>query len=128
MSLKIFVSFAHISEHRNPEPPRFIERVSPAPVRTGETIVLFCISQGFPPPMYLWFRESVSGSEVIVNSERVRSRAGVLVLQSARIEDAGRYVCHANNSAGSERVELEVSIISALSIHLAPQQVSVHYF
>ncbi|XP_043281864.1 Down syndrome cell adhesion molecule-like protein Dscam2 isoform X2 [Venturia canescens] len=114
-----------VTEHRNPEPPRFIERVSPAPVRTGETIVLFCISQGFPPPMYLWFRESVSGSEVIVNSERVRSRAGVLVLQSARIEDAGRYVCHANNSAGSERVELEVSIISALSIHLAPQQVTV---
>lgn len=50
------------------------------------------------------------------------------MLQSARAEDAGRYVCHANNTAGSEMVELEVSIISSLSIHLVPQQVSFRYF
>ncbi|XP_046143887.1 Down syndrome cell adhesion molecule-like protein Dscam2 isoform X7 [Osmia bicornis bicornis] len=105
--------------------PRFNERVSPAPIRTGETIVLSCISQGIPPPMYLWFRESVTGTTMIFNSERIYARAGVLVLQSARPEDAGRYVCHANNTAGSEMVELEVSIISSLSIHLVPQQVTV---
>lgn len=74
--------------------------------------------------MYLWFRESVAGTDAIVNSERVHARAGVLIIQSARIEDAGRYVCHVNNTAGSERVELEVSIISVLSIHLVPQQVT----
>ncbi|XP_026302211.1 Down syndrome cell adhesion molecule-like protein Dscam2 isoform X12 [Apis mellifera] len=108
-----------------PVPPRFNERVSPAPIRTGETIVLSCISQGIPPPMYLWFRESVTGTAMIFNSERIYARAGVLVLQSARAEDAGRYVCHANNTAGSEMVELEVSIISSLSIHLVPQQVTV---
>ncbi|KAF7384724.1 hypothetical protein HZH68_014336 [Vespula germanica] len=109
-------------EHRNPVPPRFNERVSPAPIRTGETIVLSCISQGIPPPTYLWFRESVSGTAMIFNSERIHARAGVLILQAARPEDAGRYVCHANNTAGSERVELEVSIISSISIHLTPQQ------
>ncbi|XP_031846326.1 cell adhesion molecule Dscam2 isoform X2 [Nomia melanderi] len=114
-----------VTEHRNPVSPRFNERVSPAPIRIGETIVLSCISQGIPPPMYLWFRESVSGSAMIFNSERVHAREGVLVLQSARAEDAGRYVCHANNTAGSERVELEVSIISSLSIHLAAQQDTV---
>lgn len=78
--------------------------------------------------MYLWFRESVTGTAMIFNSERIYARAGVLVLQSARAEDAGRYVCHANNTAGSEMVELEVSIISSLSIHLVPQQVSFRYF
>ena len=78
--------------------------------------------------MYLWFRESVTGTAMIFNSERIYTRAGVLVLQSARAEDAGRYVCHANNTAGSEMVELEVSIISSLSIHLVPQQVSFQYF
>ncbi|XP_025160716.1 Down syndrome cell adhesion molecule-like protein Dscam2 isoform X1 [Harpegnathos saltator] len=114
-----------VTEHRNPSPPRFNERVNPGPIRTGETIVLSCISQGIPPPTYLWFRESVSGTTMVFNSERIHARAGVLVLQSARVEDAGRYVCHANNTAGSERVELEVTIISSLSIHLAPQQVTV---
>ncbi|XP_061927159.1 cell adhesion molecule Dscam2 isoform X5 [Apis cerana] len=113
------------SDPHTPVPPRFNERVSPAPIRTGETIVLSCISQGIPPPMYLWFRESVTGTAMIFNSERIYARAGVLVLQSARAEDAGRYVCHANNTAGSEMVELEVSIISSLSIHLVPQQVTV---
>lgn len=102
--------------------------MSPAPIRTGETIVLSCISQGIPPPMYLWFRESVTGTAMIFNSERIYTRAGVLVLQSARAEDAGRYVCHADNTAGSERVELEVSVISSLSIHLVPQQVSFRCF
>ncbi|XP_015126574.1 Down syndrome cell adhesion molecule-like protein Dscam2 isoform X1 [Diachasma alloeum] len=114
-----------VTEHRNPEPPRINERVNPLPIRTGETIVLSCISQGNPPPMYLWFRESVGGTDAIVNSERIHARAGVLIIQSARIEDAGRYVCHVNNTAGSERVELEVSVISGLSIHLAPQQVTI---
>ncbi|XP_026302208.1 Down syndrome cell adhesion molecule-like protein Dscam2 isoform X9 [Apis mellifera] len=117
---KIYERYPH-----TPVPPRFNERVSPAPIRTGETIVLSCISQGIPPPMYLWFRESVTGTAMIFNSERIYARAGVLVLQSARAEDAGRYVCHANNTAGSEMVELEVSIISSLSIHLVPQQVTV---
>ncbi|KAK2587184.1 hypothetical protein KPH14_002930 [Odynerus spinipes] len=114
-----------VTEHRNPVPPRFNERVGPAPIRSGETIVLSCISQGIPPPTYLWFRESVSGTAMISNSERIHARAGVLILQAARPEDAGRYVCHANNTAGSERVELEVSIVSSISIHLTPQQVTV---
>lgn len=112
-----------LSEHHNPVPPRFNERMIPAPVKTGETIVLSCISQGMPPPMYLWFRENGGGPEMIVNSERVHARAGVLVVQQARVEDAGRYVCHANNTSGSERVELEVAVISSLTIRVAPQQV-----
>lgn len=123
--MDFFFSIELITEHRNPEPPRINERVNPTPIRTGETIVLSCISQGNPPPMYLWFRESVTGTDAIINSERIHSRAGVLIIQSARNEDAGRYVCHVNNTAGSERVELEVTIISTLSIHLAPQQVSL---
>ncbi|XP_012280177.1 Down syndrome cell adhesion molecule-like protein Dscam2 [Orussus abietinus] len=114
-----------VTEQRNPVPPRFNERVNPAPIRTGDTIVLSCISQGIPPPMYLWFRELVSGTDMIGNSERIHARAGILVLQNARLEDAGRYVCHANNTAGSERVELEVSIISSLSIQLTPPQATV---
>ncbi|XP_060818286.1 cell adhesion molecule Dscam2-like isoform X2 [Bombus pascuorum] len=114
-----------VTDPHTPVPPRFNERMSPAPIRTGETIVLSCVSQGIPPPMYLWFRESVTGTAMIFNSERIYARAGALVLQSARAEDAGRYVCHANNTAGSEMVELEVSIISSLSIHLVPQQVTV---
>lgn len=126
--MKLKQVFPSVSDPHTPVPPRFNERVSPAPIRTGETIVLSCISQGIPPPMYLWFRESVTGTAMIFNSERIYARAGVLVLQSARAEDAGRYVCHANNTAGSEMVELEVSIISSLSIHLVPQQVSFRYF
>lgn len=99
--------------------------MNPSPVREGETIVLSCISQGGnPPPMYSWYRESIGGTDAIVNSERTHARGGVLIIQSARIEDAGRYVCHVNNTAGSERVELEVSIINSISIHLTPQQVS----
>lgn len=115
-----------ILEHRNQVPPRFNERMNPPPTKIGDTIVLSCISQGIPPPQYLWFRESMGSSnvpEMLLNSERVRTKSGILIIQQARPEDAGRYVCHANNTAGSERVELEVTIISGISIRLQPQQV-----
>ncbi|XP_015600048.1 Down syndrome cell adhesion molecule-like protein Dscam2 isoform X2 [Cephus cinctus] len=120
-------NYAHLilTELRNPVPPRSSERVNLVSIRTGETIVLSCISPGIPPPMYLWFRESGSRTEMIHNTERSHARSGVLILQSARIEDSGLYVCHANNTAGSERVELKVSVISSLSIHLAPLQTTV---
>lgn len=109
-------------------PPGFNERINPAPVREGEVIVLSCIAQGIPPPMYLWYRDSVSRANPIVNSERIHARAGVLILQSARIEDSGSYVCVANNSAGSDTIEFEVSIIKSLSILVAPQQVGIELF
>lgn len=51
----------------------------------------------------------------------------MLVLESAHASDAGRYVCVANNSAGSERVEHELHVLHVLqplSVHVAPPVVT----
>lgn len=55
----------------------------------------------------------------------MHGRAGVLVITGVTAADAGRYVCLANNTAGSERVELELAVVGSLSAHLTPQQLTV---
>ncbi|KAK6620095.1 hypothetical protein RUM44_006495 [Polyplax serrata] len=108
-------------------PPRYHERVSPAPVREGETAVLTCTSQGYPPPQYTWFKVHPTNGhlEPVATTEKKHIREGVLIMQNAGLSDSGRYVCVANNSLGSERVELQLTVLVPISVHLTPQRVTV---
>lgn len=97
-----------------------------SPVREGEVAVLSCVSQGYPPPNYFWYKSSSTGHmEPLMPSEKIHMRDGVLIIQNAQVNDSGRYVCIANNTAGSERVELQLTILVPLLVHLAPQHVSM---
>ncbi|KAG8238283.1 hypothetical protein J437_LFUL018191, partial [Ladona fulva] len=110
-----------VTENRGMVPPRFTDRVNIGPVKEGDTAVLSCVSQG-------WFKESRGhrgAAEPLLPSERVHIRDGVVVIRSAMASDAGRYACIANNSAGSERVEVELSVAVPLSVSLHPPSLTV---
>lgn len=109
-----------VSENKGAVPPRYHERVSLFPVREGDMAVLSCVSQGYPPPMYWWYK----GSEPLSVTEKTHMREGILILQNIHVNDSGRFVCIVNNTAGSERVELQLTVLSPLSVHIAPQHVS----
>jgi hypothetical protein len=50
---------------------------------------------------------------------------GLLVLHRARPADSGRYLCIANNTAGTERVEFTVLISAPLGAHVTPGHATV---
>lgn len=107
-------------------PPRYHERISPSPVREGETAVLSCTSQGYPTPNYIWYKtnyETGGHLELLTMSEKKYIREGVLIIQNVGLNDNGRYVCIANNSMGSERIELQLTVLIPITIHMMPQRV-----
>ena len=78
----------------SPDPPQVsVELMAGdlSAISEGDTVSLCCSASGNPAPEVLWYRD---GSGEIV------SRQEELSLTEIRREQAGQYVCQANNSAG----------------------------
>jgi len=74
--------------------------------RQGSRVELPCVSSAFPLPSYTWSR-----SGIVVNmTSRVTQVAGNLVLDHARLDDAGDYVCRTWNQLGSRDVSVRLVI------------------
>lgn len=58
-------------------------------------------------------------------SERVRIRQSVVIFETVVAQDAGTYICMANNSAGSDQYKLEVVISKALEVQVVPSLLTV---
>ncbi len=74
----------------------------------GDSVLLPCVAQGFPIPESTWFRGDSSGgslSQVLPNL-RVKYHLEVLILLDLLVEDSGTYVCIANNTIGSKRIQV----------------------
>jgi len=76
-------------------------------VRQGSRVELPCVSSAFPLPSYTWSRRGVP---INVTSPRVTQVAGNLVLDHARLEDAGDYVCRTRNQLGSRDVNVRLVV------------------
>ncbi|KAG5853698.1 hypothetical protein ANANG_G00028840 [Anguilla anguilla] len=79
---------------------------SPARVRIGETINLECHATGRPRPTVTWHRE---GGAKTGTSSSTEAKATVQV-PAARSEDAGVYVCKAENSEGTVELKVQVTV------------------
>ncbi|KAL1423863.1 hypothetical protein MTO96_020778 [Rhipicephalus appendiculatus] len=103
-------------------------------VEQGERAVLPCLSEGHPSPKHYWYRltghgtstESSSnndgeGSLALKASDRVfLLPEGPLIIHKARIQDNGRYLCVANNSAGEDKAHVELLVTVPLSARIEP--------
>ena len=49
----------------------------------------------------------------------------MLILQELLIEDSGIYVCIMNNTAGAERIEVNLTVRSALDTLVTPSQQTI---
>ena len=49
----------------------------------------------------------------------------VLILQELQVEDSGVYVCIMNNTGGAERIEVNLTVKSALEAVVSPRQQTV---
>ena len=71
-------------------------------VSAGDQVTLVCTGAGNPAPEIIWYRD-VSGEIV--------SRQETLIIRDIRRDQAGGYLCQANNSVGQSnprKIEIQV--------------------
>ncbi|XP_063173518.1 basement membrane-specific heparan sulfate proteoglycan core protein isoform X2 [Candoia aspera] len=81
----------------------------PVQLKVGKSISLDCLGAGEPRALVRW---SKLGAREKVESQKLlplESRA-VLQISSAKLEDAGTYVCAAQNAVGTTEAQVDVSV------------------
>ncbi|CAN7984992.1 unnamed protein product, partial [Ixodes hexagonus] len=102
-------------------PPRIRRLKQTVRLSAGDPLRLACVAQGYPAPTYRWFRKDESLVLPVGNGGgRVRVFRGFLLIQSTVRQDAGTYVCAANNSAGEDRTQFEVVVTMSLKVSVSP--------
>ncbi|XP_044852234.1 basement membrane-specific heparan sulfate proteoglycan core protein isoform X5 [Mauremys mutica] len=84
----------------------------PVTVKAGKSISLDCLGMGDPRPLVRWSRLGMRQKLEHQKLLPLESQA-VLQILAAKPEDAGTYICMAQNSIGSAQVQVEVSVEAA---------------
>ncbi|XP_043801783.1 Down syndrome cell adhesion molecule-like protein Dscam2 isoform X32 [Apis laboriosa] len=90
---------------------------------------LLCAAQGFPVPVYKWYKfiEGSSRRQPVQLNERVRQVSGTLIIREARVEDSGKYLCIVNNSVGGESVETVLTVTAPLGAEIEPSTQTIDF-
>ncbi|ROT67213.1 putative Down syndrome cell adhesion molecule-like protein Dscam2 isoform X45 [Penaeus vannamei] len=89
---------------------------------TREDILLPCVARGHPLPSIRWYYEDEARGRVDVTESggRVRVVEGQLFLSGVTTQEAGHYLCIANNSAGTDSYRVNVQVRDRLSASVEP--------
>lgn len=87
-------------------PPTFQVQPSDTNVTRGFPLTLHCQATGSPLPMLAWQKD---GQPVDTNHVTLLSN-GSLHISTTVVQDAGKFSCIANNTAGSTKVSADVII------------------
>ncbi|XP_071567216.1 Down syndrome cell adhesion molecule 1 isoform X7 [Temnothorax nylanderi] len=95
----------------------------------GDSPALMCPAQGFPVPLYRWYKfiEGTSRRQPVQLNERVRQVSGTLIIREARVEDSGKYLCIVNNSVGGESVETVLTVTAPLTAEIEPSTQTIDF-
>ena len=76
-------------------------------VPSGSSLRLYCETEGHPKPKVTWLK----GHDLVRKSnERVKLTTNELLIEDIQLEDAGSYICIAENVIGSSNAEIEVNV------------------
>ena len=112
-----------VNEPKDIVQPRVtVHKYSKMVVRTGNDVILSCIAQGNPSPVYTWFYDN----QPIQSSDKISIlRIGLLKISKVNFDNKGLYVCWANNTAGGEKIEFLLEVLSPLSVRIHPEMQAV---
>ncbi|XP_055856729.1 cell adhesion molecule Dscam2 isoform X24 [Episyrphus balteatus] len=93
------------------------------------TIALLCPAQGFPVPLFRWYKfiEGTTRKQAVILNERVKQVSGTLIIKDAVVEDSGKYLCVVNNSVGGESVETVLTVTAPLAAKIDPPTQTVDF-
>lgn len=72
-----------------------------------------------------WFKVDGVGLRQVLPSPKIKHHLEVLILQELLVEDSGIYVCIMNNTAGAERIEVNLTVRSSLDTLVTPSQQTI---
>ncbi|NWU93884.1 HMCN1 protein, partial [Upupa epops] len=101
------------------EPPVIQTQPGVLDVILNNTIVLPCEATGTPPPIITWQKEGINIITTAGNGYMVLP-SGSLQIAKAAVEDAGTYMCVAQNPAGTAlgKIKLKVQVPPVIKFHL----------
>ncbi|OXA55481.1 Down syndrome cell adhesion molecule-like protein Dscam2, partial [Folsomia candida] len=115
-----------------PEGPQAVrilrQRETNLRVRAGEETHLSCHAEGNPPPSFSWHRE-IDGvlSDLLPTSKRPPSSSpssspqnSVVHVAQVRPQDAGSYLCRANNSHSVDQAVVQLVVYVPLRVQVSP--------
>ncbi|KAG8198710.1 hypothetical protein JTE90_023480 [Oedothorax gibbosus] len=114
-----------VTEPHHNQPPRITRRSTRIRATAGHRTTLTCVAQGHPTPIYKWTR-SIAGQRSMADLDSsIRQEGGVLIFTKVGRSDAGRYSCHASNSVGEDRADMELIVEEPLRVSIAPQELQL---
>ncbi|XP_076325900.1 cell adhesion molecule Dscam1-like [Tachypleus tridentatus] len=112
-----------VSDDHSKKSPRINHSQALVETNIDNDVILPCAAQGYPPPIYSWFRYSTgfdTRMTPVIFGNRISNLGGSLLLRKVTVEDSGKYVCLVNNSSGHEKAEVELIIRENLHINVTP--------
>ncbi|XP_059046525.1 cell adhesion molecule Dscam2 isoform X42 [Achroia grisella] len=96
---------------------------------TGGDVPLLCPAQGFPAPLFRWYKfiDGSTRKQPVTLNDRVKQVSGTLIIKEAKVEDSGKYLCVVNNSVGGESVETVLTVTAPLKAAVEPATQTVDF-
>ncbi|GFW83126.1 down syndrome cell adhesion molecule [Trichonephila clavipes] len=107
----ILKNYINYSEPQSHVPPRLTHVARHISSNQGETVLIPCVAQGHPAPMYRWSRRTSGQTlDISPSDERRHMINGTLILRRVSAQDGGFYVCVAKSEAGEVRSETQLTV------------------
>ena len=84
--------------------PSFTMQPESVSTLVGDTIILQCAAVGFPTPDVKWQDSDMFSNRIVVYTN------GTLVINNATVNDSGKYICLASNTAGISKIQVNVQV------------------
>lgn len=85
------------------EPPSFTQKLNNMDALLGTELTMLCVLKGSLPMTVSWTK----GDHEVKDTEDVQmsfeNRTAVLHFSNVKLKDSGKYTCHAQNEAGSQK-------------------------
>lgn len=85
------------------EPPSFVQRLEDMSCMVGSEISLKCMLSGSLPMTFSWIKDDHELTEDEHVKMSCETKSAVLNLKNAQLSHGGKYVCQAQNKAGTHR-------------------------
>lgn len=100
------------------EPPSFVQKIENISSLVGSEISMQCTLKGSLPMTVSWIKEDhevKEGEHIQISYE---TRTAVLTLRNTQMTHGGKYICQAQNEAGSQKCLATLTVKGWLDIYL----------